>query len=35
MTKSQARELLGEILKPINALSPTPSAQCTFGEFID
>jgi integrase len=34
MTKSQAWERLETIPIPINARGRTPSAQCTFGEFI-
>lgn len=35
MTKSEAVAELAEIVRPINARSKTPSARCTFREFVE
>jgi len=35
MTKAQAEAEAAAILAPINARGATPSAVCTFGEFVD
>jgi integrase len=35
MTKANAEEALAAILAPINATGATPSAACTFGDFVD
>jgi hypothetical protein len=34
MTRTQAEEELAAILAPINARGATPSAACTFGDFV-
>jgi hypothetical protein len=35
MTKAKAEEALAAILAPINARGATPSAACSFGDFVD